>query len=305
MKLAFLYSAYTDPQQLKRLIDSLPEGSHHFIHVDAKSDIGPFRALLASPSVHFLEQRHAVVWGSFRQLEYQMSLFRAAILSGTDFDYLVTMSGMEYPVWSNSRIEQFFEEKKRRNEQPIQALLLTTQNHRQQRLYTRHWPFNNVYLRPGSLRSKLRVALRQGGYILGRRKKLEFDADGHHYRLHKGSDWFALSAEAARFVLDRWDNSPELQNYFRDSFTPSETAIHTILFCDERFRPSCMYVEGDYTRLADLTPLCYIDYRPLVRVLDESYYDILLQTDKMFCRKIRSGKSDRLVSLLESHRREG
>src|SRR3712207_8921128 len=38
-RLAFLISAHTDPQQLCRLVKSLPETAQFFIHVDAKSDI--------------------------------------------------------------------------------------------------------------------------------------------------------------------------------------------------------------------------------------------------------------------------
>ena len=38
-KLAFLISAHKDPVHLKRLIDSLPESSEFFIHIDAKSDM--------------------------------------------------------------------------------------------------------------------------------------------------------------------------------------------------------------------------------------------------------------------------
>ena len=42
MKLAFLISAHTDPEHLKRLILSLPEDAVFVVHIDAKSDISAF-----------------------------------------------------------------------------------------------------------------------------------------------------------------------------------------------------------------------------------------------------------------------
>lgn len=302
MKIAFLYSAYTDPQHLKRLIDVMPKGSESFIHIDAKSDICQFKAVVNGEHIHYLEQRYNVVWGSFRQTEYQIALIRAALQSGIVFDYLMTMSGMEYPIWSNRRIEAFLTEKRKANKELLQALCLTEQSKDQQRLYIRHWPYNNRPAKPGSLFSKYRVMMRKLMFALGRRKPLEFDADGHHYKLYKGSDWFAITPELGAFVLDRWDNSPQLRAYFEDSFTPSETAIHTIAFNSEEFFRNCIFNDGPYTRLVDLTPLTYIDYRPLVHILDESYMDTLLSSGKMLCRKVISGKSDLLMEQLDAHR---
>ena len=107
-KLAFLISAHKDPVHLKRLVDSLPDGSEFFIHIDAKSDIRPFTERIDQPNVHFIEHRVNVCWGSINEVEYQMELVRAALAAGS-FDYLVTLSGMDYPVWSNSRIMEFFD----------------------------------------------------------------------------------------------------------------------------------------------------------------------------------------------------
>ncbi len=302
MKIAFLFSAYTDPEHLRRLLSVLPEGSEAFLHIDAKSDIAAFRAVVQGPHVHYLEERYNVVWGSFQQTQYQMALIRAALQSGIAFDYLFTMSGMEYPIWSNHHIEQYLTEQRAQRRELLMALRMTAQSPEHRRLYVRHWPFNNYGWRPGSLLSKLRVSLRTTLFALGWRKPLAFEADGHHYELYKGSDWFGITPELGAFVLERWDSSPQLQAYFRDSFTPSETAIHTIAFNSD-FAARCLFSEGEYTRLADLTPLTFIDYVPgTVGTLDESYFDTLIQSGKMFCRKVVTGSGDKLMALLDRHR---
>ena len=246
MKIAFLCSAYTDPQHLQRLIEALPDESEYFVHVDAKSDIMAFKRTLQTERVHFIGERYNVVWGSFTQVQYQIALIRAAIDSGIAFDFLLTMSGMEYPVWGNRRIEAFFNARIANDEELLQGVCMTTQPFRQQRLYVEHWPLNNRLFKPGSLRSKCRVALRKTLYAAGWRKPLEFDADGHHYHLYKGSDWFGITPRLGRFVLERWDASPQLQRYFRDGFAPSETAIHTIVFNDDAQRARCILITDSW-----------------------------------------------------------
>ena len=100
-QLAFLISAHTDPQHLCRLVKSLPASSEFFIHIDAKSDIRPFRALLQQPNVHFVKPRTDVMWGSIGVVDSQMAMIREALDSGIKFDYLISMSGLDYPLWSN------------------------------------------------------------------------------------------------------------------------------------------------------------------------------------------------------------
>lgn len=63
MKIAYLITAYQDPEQLMLLVQSL--GHHHFyIHIDKKYDDGPFKALLSSVStVYWIADRVKIAWG--------------------------------------------------------------------------------------------------------------------------------------------------------------------------------------------------------------------------------------------------
>ncbi|MBQ8046773.1 MAG: conjugal transfer protein [Prevotella sp.] len=299
MKLAFLLSPYTDASHLKRLVDSLPGESVFFVHVDKKSDIRPFEEALAGDTrVRFLAKRANVAWGSIRQVEYQMELIRAALAAEEAFDYFVTMSGMDYPVWSNRRILDHLEQ--HRGRQFLQAICMKGQG-KSAEIYTIYRPFASHPWAKGSAGSKLRAALRKTIAWMGIRKPIEFDADGRHYTLYKGSDWHAITPELARYVLEKWDHIPALRRYFKNSFTPSETLIHTLAF-NSSFAKDCMLVEGKYESLAALTPLTYIDYHPDIKVLSEEDFPRIVSSGKMFCRKVISGKSDKLVKMLDRHR---
>ena len=115
MKLAFLISTHTDIPQLRRLVEALPGNSVFFIHVDKKVDIAPFKeAFIGDERIVFIEHRVDVKWGSINEVEYQMELVRAALSSREDFSRLITLSGMDYPLWNKNRIIQFFEQDKER-----------------------------------------------------------------------------------------------------------------------------------------------------------------------------------------------
>lgn len=302
MRLAFLISAHTDAHHLARLVGSLPEEADFYVHIDRKSDIEPFQKLLGGdPRVVFLDRRTDVIWGSLNEAEYQMELIRAALDSGKPYAYLISMSGMDYPLWSNKRITAFFREAGGR--EILQGLRLTDDDPKswQYRLYRpfscRHWP-------NGSMRSKMRVATRHLLKWLGVRKPLRIEAGGKTYALYKGAAWWAITPRLARTVLREWDGNEVLKRYFRTSFCPAETFMQTVAFNNEYFAPRCILTEGPFTTLAAITPLTFIDYNPVVQVLTEKYYGQLIESDKMFCRKTMTGRSDRLMDMIDKRRQE-
>lgn len=297
MTLAFLISAHTDPVHLARLVKSLPEDAAFFIHVDLKTDLTPFLPLAEDPRVHLLHRRINVVWGSIRQVEYQMELIREALSTGS-FHHLIAISGLDYPLWSNTRIVEFFSHLGDR--ELLQGIRMTHQgtaaaNYRRYRWLNAHpW-------KPGTMANQLRVALQWLIYGAGFRKPLSFRSQGVEYHLHKGASWWGISGELAAYVLHEWDTNKRLVNYFSTAFCPDETFIQTVAF-NSRFASRCLLQEGRYTSLAALTPLTYIDYDPVIKVLTEEDWPVLQQSGKMFCRKAMTGTSDALLDRIDRER---
>lgn len=297
MKIAFLISAHTDAAHLQRLIHSLPEGSAFYIHIDRKSNITPFRRILTSPQVHFISHRVNVVWGSINEVEYQMELIRAALSDG-NADYLITISGMDYPVWSNQRIIDYLSADLRLNY--LQGIAMLHQG-KNAETYTRFRFFADKPWRNGSWRSKLRVSLRHAIAALGIRKTLTIHTKNKEYMLYKGAAWWAIRPDLARLVLQEWDHNERLVQYFRTSFCPAETFVQTVAF-NSKFAPFCQLSIGQYKSLAALTPLTYIDYGKQVKILTEEDYQAIKASKKMFCRKTVSGTSDRLLERIDAER---
>ena len=144
MKIAFLISAHTDPHQLFRLTERLPEDSEIFVHVDLKSDLQAFCSLITSPRVHFIEERYNVMWSSMQQVRFQRALLKEALSFGTHFDYLFTLSGLDYPLWSNQRIIDYLEQHK--GQEFIQGISMEHQQGQNARQYQEYRFLNNYAL---------------------------------------------------------------------------------------------------------------------------------------------------------------
>ncbi|MBQ7424351.1 MAG: conjugal transfer protein [Prevotella sp.] len=314
MKLAFLISAFTDAPHLRRFVDALPEDADVFVHIDAGVDETPFREVLCGTRAQFIENRVRVMWGSFRQVEFQMELIRAALSANikksansqqpNTYDYLFMLSGQDYPVWSPRRIVQYLEE--HQGENFLQAMSLVGRPEADTREYTRYRFLNNYPWRYGTWKSRFRVALRHLCELF-LKKPLAFDADGRHWQLYKGSDYFALTGELAQYVLGVYDNSPQLRRYFRNSFAPSETFVHTIAFNTPEFAEKCILSnppKDGRVPLEELTPLTYIEYGEKIRELTAEDFPKIKASGKMFCRKCVTGVSDSLLALIAEEQTE-
>ena len=303
MRFAFIISAHNDPVHLKRMIASLPQDSVFMVHIDAKSDLQAFTQLIDDPRVYFIPDRTDVMWGSIGVVEAQMKMIREALRRHREepVDYLISLSGLDYPLWTNARIERFFAEQKGRE------LIVTLPMEGQgaaARLYREHRPFNYKSWQYGTVKSKFRVALRHIVYGLGFRKPLRFLADGREYVLNKGSMWWAITPALAQLALDYWDHHPQYVHYFHDGFAPDETFIPTLTAHSE-FAEKAIRMEGPFKNLESITPLTFIDYTNGIKVFTEDDYPMLIGSDKMFCRKTVTGQSDRLMDKIDAFRAQG
>lgn len=109
MTVAYIISAYKLPHQLIRLVSRLqhPERSF-YIHIDANAPPDVFaeaaRALAAHANVHLLD-RHACAWGDFGHVRATLKGLDALAASAQDAEYVVLLTGQDYPIKSNETME--------------------------------------------------------------------------------------------------------------------------------------------------------------------------------------------------------
>src|SRR5262249_50436576 len=126
---AYLILADRAPDQLARLVRSLPENSPVLIHIDLRAGAKIYERcvelLSDRPKLKFVT-RHKCWWGSFGIVEGTISLVQTLIDDGTNFDYATLLSGSDYPIKSNSKIAEFLSQN--RGREFIESFLLTTPN---------------------------------------------------------------------------------------------------------------------------------------------------------------------------------
>lgn len=296
MNIAYLISAHTDAPQLKRLIEALHKDAHYFVHIDKKSDIEPFTSIIAGDNIHFIDERIDVRWGTILEVEYQMALIKAALDHPVQFDRIFFLSGMDYPLWTCDHITEWLERQKKK--EILQGIDMTTSAicDEQQELYTTARPFYKLPI-SNKWNQRLSIASRMALKTVKRKKRL-FLPNGWH--LFKGSAWWCISQELATYIYKVYSTDEDLREYFLDSFGQAETLIQTIAFNSEQWADRCIITRGSYPGLAALTPLHHIIYEPVIKVMDETDYDMLMESGKMFTRKLVSGTSDKLIERLEN-----
>jgi len=114
MKIAYIISAYKYPEQLIRLVDRLnAEATSFFVHVDKKSDDRIYQQMVdglsSFPNVYFLK-RHRCYWGDFGHVNATLKGIQEIFKRDIAFDWLILLTGQDYPIKSNSQIERFLHE---------------------------------------------------------------------------------------------------------------------------------------------------------------------------------------------------
>jgi hypothetical protein len=106
MKVAYLILAHANPAHLGRMAAALSsDESSVFVHIDEKADLAKFRNL--DGLVRFTSRRLPVYWGEFSMVEAILVLMEDALHAGDRYDYLVLLSGADYPIRSRRYIHDF------------------------------------------------------------------------------------------------------------------------------------------------------------------------------------------------------
>lgn len=111
MKIAYIILAHKYPEQLTRLIHRLnTETTSFFVHIDKTTDEKTYgqmvQELKAFSNVYWLK-RYATYWGSFRAVKATYEGIKELFNKNIEFDYVIFLTGQDYPIKSISYIEKF------------------------------------------------------------------------------------------------------------------------------------------------------------------------------------------------------
>jgi hypothetical protein len=260
----YLITSHRNPEQVYRLARTLRRGSPRapiVIHHDrSRTELDP-HGLGALGNVHLLPFSVPVEWGGMSIVEMNLRSFRW-ILRHVDFEWLVLLSGQDYPIKPLGEVEAAMRGSDRDGflEKPA---VVTNEIPPGDRRYIRYsFTFRYFYRYftlprwPGYSRLPARVRRSLSGAlwrVLPRFQQLLFlhpmpaganarlgfrrfrTPFGEMFQCYKASPWFTLNRRAvARLVASGW-RERELWRYYRRTAIPDESYFQTILFNDPSF----------------------------------------------------------------------
>lgn len=266
-KVVYLVASHTNPEQVVRLVRALKTGnsaSTVVIHHDySKSFLDP-RTFEGMPDVWIIDNYVAVKWGNFSMIRMKLHALEW-ILAHLEFDWLVFLSGQDYPIQPLTQIEYFLETTSYDGFMsgvpvestipcgPVECPKVSSANRQCTDCMMRY--YYRYYEVPGlphwdKLPTRLRIILsRIQKYLVKAQSPIyirsfpfakdkpktmmgirslwgPFSAD---FKLYKGSQWFTLNYACIHYIHQYIEANPRLVNYYERTFFSEESFFQTIL----------------------------------------------------------------------------
>ena len=244
MKFAYLILAHGSFHLLKELLTALDSPDNDiYVHMDLKVqyDEAAFLEGMRYSKVCFLKNRVKVRWGHISIVEATLNLLTEAVKG--DYDYIHLLSGVDFPIKSQSYIQRFFEENRGKE------FVDFSKTHDHDTLVKRTiWrPF--VPGRPGERSGFL---MRVNGQCVRLQRMLHIHCISPLENLRTGSQWFSITKSLAEELVDQKER---ILKRYRHVFIPDEMFLQTFLYenkymdrvynpDDERAR-CCRYIDWD------------------------------------------------------------
>jgi hypothetical protein len=277
--------------------------SHVVLHHDETSSHLDARPVGDMSNVHLMRPV-PIAWGTFSWVEVVMRAIHWS-LTHVDFDWLVLLSGQDYPIRPVPEIERFLattEYDGFLKGFPLGSRPGTAGEDLQRYLY-RYYGVpapSRLRSRPGkdqgrggTVARRLREAQPMlsfkrgpsGVYIGIRRLRVPFD---DRFRWHRGSTWFTLSRRSLAALGQFARSNPRVMRYFRRMWIPEESFVPTVLlnqpnlrFCLDHLR----YIRFGAGR-----------HPAILRIQD---LEEVLSSGKHFGRKFDSRVDGRILDLID------
>lgn len=293
LKIAYLILAHTDPKQLNRLIDVLDNpDAQIFIHLDAKVCMEGFLSEInLSSSAQFIRDRVVVSWGGLSVVEATLNLIKAVLNSDNSYSHLVLLSGLDYPIKPISNLQEFLRDRSRK--QFIRYIDMAKSADFHIKRVKRFWFWEPIIPRATFIDEWIRkLLIKASGLFYPAVSRKYFDGLVPAF----GSQWWAITPECARWILMFIEENPEFKAYYRYTHAPDEHFFHTII-ANSPFASQTNGFEEDlgFSVLMKISNLHIVN---LGKIYNESDFCDLRRTEKYFIRKVVSGKSDKLVELI-------
>ncbi len=276
MRVAHLIITYTSPFQTERMIQRMQHPEFDFyIHVDAKFPLESHYNLKKYPNVYFIQNRVDVQWAAYSTIQAEFNGLQEILDSARTYDFISLMSGQDYPIKTTEQMQSFFEERKGK-------LLL------KYRAFSGEWEegmkrVNKYHMTDFRFKGQFLLEKLINFFV----KRNDQPKDMKFY----GSSMFwAISPEAAEYVLKTVDRDPKMRRFFKYSWAPDEFLFQTILlnssFASMVINENCHYYK-------------HPPQTPSPKTFDSSDFDDIIASDRLYARKFDMTKAPELLDRID------
>jgi len=320
MKVLYLIQTYKNPEQIYRLVQTIKKSSpasyilvsHNFTY--SYLDVAPLQNL---PDVEVINGKGGR--GDFSLIQGYLDAVDWLFSRQIDFDWLINITGQDYPTQPLPRIEKFLAETKYDGFlEYFESFSDSNQNlwgshiGRDRYLY-KYWRpgvhiplFESGHSLCGRILNRLGVDFNKAQKLI--RISWAFD-DGlvvgfravstpfnEKFLCYGGSYFHTLSRKCVHFLNGFSKNSTTLVDYYKKTSSPDESFLHTILVNSGLFN-----ICNNNKRYIDFS-VCP-NGRP--RVLTKEDYPILIKDDFHFARKFDIKQDSKVLNMLDARILQG
>lgn len=282
---------HKDPILFERIIKRLASPEHAIIvNVDSKTKNYShyISATEGCPNIIFNE-RVNVMHGGFSQIGCTLIQLKLAYELFPAFKYLHTISGQCYPCCTQQYFDDFF------IGNTTSYLMMDTNEQvtlwRQHKYPRRleHWYFMDIFNTPFFLRLHVHSILWRLLYWIPRKYKSMNDIWGSW-------NWFSLHRDLIDEVYSFINNNPSYVNRFKYTSCGDELFYATII---KQFENDFPIESRNCLRFVEWEPKR--EYSSLPLILNENEYNDITQSNALFCRKVDSKESLKLLDMLDEY----
>jgi hypothetical protein len=272
LRIGYLISAYKNPRHLARLIRRLHTGSdtEFLVHVDRKTDDATFRSMVEGVAdldgIGFL-QRHTCHWGGFGHVRASLKGIRAFATGDFDPDYVILLSGQDYPIKTNEYLQRFLAQGEGRSF--FMYFSLPTPNWANgglDRFRDWHLRYDKIHVRL-PLRRSPPGALEPWG----------------------GSAYWIVSRQALQTMHEFVETNPRYVRFFKHVDIPDELFFQTILLNSAQ-ADRCVNFRLHYTEWTRT---------PAPAILTRDDYDRLAESTCLFARKFDAAVDEEILDMVD------
>ncbi|MBB2478788.1 hypothetical protein H5P36_01045 [Bacillus sp. APMAM] len=224
LRIAYILQIHKNPEQINKFIHQLTANNDAdvYIHIDRRQREQIKSKIVKNPNVKILDQSLICEWGDFSQIDTTLLLLKEVLSASKSYDFVCFKSGQDLLV------KDGFHEFLSKNKGQI-FMHFNDITWKNKGVILLNWP--KVTRKRYTNAHPFRIYRRSIKYLYDKGIKLFPNTNywPQDFEFYCGSQWFTISFEAAKYIIDFLEENKWFYHYFEKTYTPDEWFFHTLL----------------------------------------------------------------------------